>query len=62
MAEYIPAVVVYLCAALFTYTLCERLMSSKVVSLLVALLWLPVLVAEIAGRFVAMLRGGHADG
>ena len=62
MAEYIPAIAVYLCAALTIYLLCEELMAYRVAAFLVALLWLPLLAVALIFKFAAMLRGGDADG
>lgn len=69
MAEYIPAAVIYACAALVIFALCNELMAERIVAVLVAVLWLPffafMLIAFVSAppiiKLAERLRGGVGD-
>jgi lipopolysaccharide export LptBFGC system permease protein LptF len=62
MAEYIPAIAVYLCAALVIFAIGEELSGERVITAIIALAWPPVFAVLLAIKLAAMLRGGDADG
>jgi hypothetical protein len=64
MAEYmIPAIAVYLCAALVIFTISEELSGERVITAIIALAWLPVFAVLLAIKLVAMLKAAaEAEG